>query len=508
MTIKELEERTGMARANIRYYESEGLLSPRRLSNGYRDYSEEDAQTLEKIKLLRRLHLDLDTIRLVQEGTLTLEQALFGVMNRLEGDKAAIDRAVEVCRELERSGVEYAALEPAQWLEQLEQPRWPGLTPPRPAWGSDWESDPEPVDYACYHPWKRLLARGLDVSIWTLVVNAIVALMFHCNIILMGGLAVWILDLAGLGLSLICEPFLLRFWGWTPGKWIMGLKVRDDEGGKLAVRKGFSRSGGVFISGYGLTIPFFELWRLWKSYQCCRESKDCPWDAGKGVLYTCEPRRLVWLTYIVANAACVFLSVVVALQSFLPPNRGGLTAEEYYENFNFYKDYIMGVTSRRLNDSGEWTDSGSGGVVLYTLAALDYSPVSVTVEDGQVIAVTLTETLNPDPYGGWTSGVTVTGDVPTSIWMDQSYYQIATVALAGAQREFNCFNYGFSKWLTLWENRWSGFELDWRGLHISQTVEYSGYERENMGRYLRAIEGQEQSYSRTVTISLIGSDGR
>ena len=74
MTIKELEERTGMTRANIRFYESEGLLSPARRENGYRDYSEEDVKTLEKIKLLRELHLDIDTIRLVQKAELPLER--------------------------------------------------------------------------------------------------------------------------------------------------------------------------------------------------------------------------------------------------------------------------------------------------------------------------------------------------------------------------------------------------------------------------------------------------
>lgn len=73
MTIKELEQRTGMPRANIRYYEEEGLLSPRRLENGYRDYSEEDVQTLEKIKLLRSLQLDIGTIRLLQQGKLILK---------------------------------------------------------------------------------------------------------------------------------------------------------------------------------------------------------------------------------------------------------------------------------------------------------------------------------------------------------------------------------------------------------------------------------------------------
>ena len=73
MTIKELEQRTGMPRANIRYYEEEGLLTPRRLDNGYRDYAKEDVRTLEKIKLLRSLQLDIGTIRLLQQGKLILK---------------------------------------------------------------------------------------------------------------------------------------------------------------------------------------------------------------------------------------------------------------------------------------------------------------------------------------------------------------------------------------------------------------------------------------------------
>ena len=132
MTIKELEERTGMPRANIRFYEDEGLLKPTRLSNGYRDYSEDDILTLEKIKLLRQLHLDINTIRLVQEGKLSLEKAMFSQLNRLEGDKAVIERAVEVCRGIERSGVEYGALEPKVWLKELEAPARPNLPPPEP----------------------------------------------------------------------------------------------------------------------------------------------------------------------------------------------------------------------------------------------------------------------------------------------------------------------------------------------------------------------------------------
>ena len=66
MTIKELEQRTGVTRTNIRFYESQGLLCTKRLDNGYRDYSGEDVRTLEKILLLRALRLDIVSFRRIQ----------------------------------------------------------------------------------------------------------------------------------------------------------------------------------------------------------------------------------------------------------------------------------------------------------------------------------------------------------------------------------------------------------------------------------------------------------
>ena len=59
MNIAEAERRTGLSRANIRFYEKEGLLTPTRGANGYRDYTEDDVQTLRKIMLLRRLRLSV-----------------------------------------------------------------------------------------------------------------------------------------------------------------------------------------------------------------------------------------------------------------------------------------------------------------------------------------------------------------------------------------------------------------------------------------------------------------
>ena len=175
MTIKELDERTGMTRANIRYYENEGLLHPARLENGYRDYSEADVSALEKIKLLRQLHMDLETIRAVQSGALPLERALFTQLTKLEGDRDAADRAAQVCRALEQSGVEYAALEPGPWLRELSRrPAVPAPSrpaPPKPWW--------EGKDRACDHPFLRFFARAVDESIHSVVLAAVILLVFR-----------------------------------------------------------------------------------------------------------------------------------------------------------------------------------------------------------------------------------------------------------------------------------------------------------------------------------------
>ena len=69
MKIQELESRTGLDRATIRFYERESLVVPQRTpENGYREYAEEDVHQLLKIKLLRQLGMPLDKIWRFQKG--------------------------------------------------------------------------------------------------------------------------------------------------------------------------------------------------------------------------------------------------------------------------------------------------------------------------------------------------------------------------------------------------------------------------------------------------------
>ncbi|MCR5229198.1 MAG: MerR family transcriptional regulator, partial [Solobacterium sp.] len=52
MKINQVEELTGITRKNIRFYEEEGLISPKRNpANGYREYSLQDVDHLNRIRL-------------------------------------------------------------------------------------------------------------------------------------------------------------------------------------------------------------------------------------------------------------------------------------------------------------------------------------------------------------------------------------------------------------------------------------------------------------------------
>ena len=120
MNIKEIEERSGLTRANIRYYEQEGLLAPARRENKYRDYSEEDLETLLRIALLRNLGFSLDEIRRLQSGELELAAAMRERSVALEAEGQRLLAAKSVCDAILREVTSYSALRPEDYLNGFE----------------------------------------------------------------------------------------------------------------------------------------------------------------------------------------------------------------------------------------------------------------------------------------------------------------------------------------------------------------------------------------------------
>ena len=499
MTIKELEERTGMARANIRFYENEGLLSPKRLANGYRDYSEEDARTLEKIKLLRQLQLDIDTIRKVQRGALTLDQALFVQMTKLEGDRALLERAAQVCRELERSGVEYAALDPQPWLARLEpppsQPVLPNPPPPTPKEEAERDNTPQ----ACYHPWMRFFARMLDMALYDTAINVFWLLAFRDQSLIRfqnANLFTTILtSMALLALTLALEPLWLHFWGWTPGKWVFGLKLRDKDGNKLPLDWAFDRSKLLAWEGYGWNIPIYSLWRFWKCRQDALGGWRGSWNSEHELRYSKEERRFAGWIFAGARLALFALLSLALLWSCLPPCKGVIDVPEFARNYN----HLLRVTEyggEELDDQGRWVEPeqvpGSATINIFG-DTTRYSQPKLDVHSGPgVSAVTLRMTSQDKAVGG------VSRECLTLLSLCRAAGDLNLLNILPAQRDA----------LALL-NRWEDFDQDFLGVHVSQRVEAVGYERTNAFGAALWCEDEAAPHhcEKTVTFTLRLEDG-
>ena len=108
MKINEVEAAVGVTKKNIRFYEEEGLISPRREpGNGYRSYSEADVERLRRIKLLRKLDVPLAEIRQMLEGECTLAEGMSRQLERLHTRRTDLARLTAK----EEQGVSFVNIE-------------------------------------------------------------------------------------------------------------------------------------------------------------------------------------------------------------------------------------------------------------------------------------------------------------------------------------------------------------------------------------------------------------
>lgn len=123
MNIKQASEQSGVPSQNIRFYEKEGLISPRRnRSNDYRDYTEQDVRTLKLIRILRMLQMPLPRIKAVLQGEAPLEQELLGRKQALEQQVQQLTDAIRFCGELAQQHPEVEQLDVDDCLNRMENP--------------------------------------------------------------------------------------------------------------------------------------------------------------------------------------------------------------------------------------------------------------------------------------------------------------------------------------------------------------------------------------------------
>jgi len=98
LKIHEVEKITGLSKKAIRLYESKGLLKIQRMSNSYRDYTEEDIARLKQIKLFRLAGISLSDIRLWSDRIVSAEALLQRRMGEIEEEYGQHSRQYQFCQ--------------------------------------------------------------------------------------------------------------------------------------------------------------------------------------------------------------------------------------------------------------------------------------------------------------------------------------------------------------------------------------------------------------------------
>ena len=100
MTIKDIEQVLNVPRATIRFYEKEGLINPERAENGYRDYSDQDVESLKKIIILRKIGLSVNDIEDLLDGAKSMDTVLDVNMHNLQKQMEELTGAMNLCQKM------------------------------------------------------------------------------------------------------------------------------------------------------------------------------------------------------------------------------------------------------------------------------------------------------------------------------------------------------------------------------------------------------------------------
>jgi len=123
MTIKEVEEKTGLSRSNIRFYEKEKLIAPdRNDTNRYREYTEENVSDIKKIAYLRTLGISIQNIQKIINHEIVLRDIICEQEKILDGQISDLQRAKKICAQMmEDEEINYDTLDIERYTKRLPE---------------------------------------------------------------------------------------------------------------------------------------------------------------------------------------------------------------------------------------------------------------------------------------------------------------------------------------------------------------------------------------------------
>ncbi len=121
MKVKELENMLSISRSNIRFYEKQGLFSPERRDNNYRDYSDADVDALKRIIVFRKMGFTVEEILLIQKGELSFSEAFPKAQLRIESEIEQLNGSIKIVKQVSNEYLSFDEIDIDKYWKNINQ---------------------------------------------------------------------------------------------------------------------------------------------------------------------------------------------------------------------------------------------------------------------------------------------------------------------------------------------------------------------------------------------------
>lgn len=308
MNIKDVEQATGLKRGSIRFYEEEKLIKPYRNENGYRSYTEDDVALLKKIKLFRILNISIQDVKKVVMHDVPLSYVLEQNIYKLEQEKEQLGLSITICEKILDEGISFDNLKEDTYLRMLER------NLKQSQMNTVMDIDCSKRDEQA---WQRYFARYIDLGVYGIVLWHVLFRYFDLDYVELidswfttgpfSFAKAFLLGLVPIAVMLLVEPILLTSIGTTFGKCIMRVRVMHTDGRYLNYIESLRRTWLMLRHGMGFGIPFYDLYRNYKSYELLEEGKTLPWEEDVASTEVFSMNRIYCAIFIMVVIAIIFL---------------------------------------------------------------------------------------------------------------------------------------------------------------------------------------------------------
>ena len=360
MTISDVAYHAGLTPGNVVFYEKKDFISPNNVEDGRRDYHKHDMEILKKIRLLRTLGISLEDTKLVINKEIGLADALYTHINRLSNltvntDASFTATAIEICTKIRKDltsetpfDIDIYFREYADFFD---------------TYTGELNKDCVPLALC---PIRRFLARWFDwhfyFVLWTFILYNIGLSMSEQSYFELG------IDICVMPLLLmfILEPLFLMIFTTTPGKWLLGLRVTDNNGRHLPYLAGLARLFSIMFGKESGTYRYESWFYYYILYQKCVDGETLKWEYDSNIYVKDES---IWRS-IAFGIECILLLIAACFIISRPAyptdvdNKGDITIQEFAENYN---ELLPHNSYRHLNSVGKWVDDIPKGTAVVNL---------------------------------------------------------------------------------------------------------------------------------------------